>query len=273
MTKSADKAQELHDQLTESIEALVSSDDWVRTLETASKFHNYSFGNVMLITLQRPDASRVAGFKTWQSLGRQVRKGEKGIGILAPMVYKREVQTDSGETEEVRGVRGFRSVYVFDIAQTEGDDLDEIRPEIVQGESPESLWDSLAAMIEAEGFSVELADPDTPGANGTTNYTDHTVKVRPDLPAAQRTKTLAHELGHVLLHDPSGIAASGMERSRKEVEAESVAYIVCQASGMVTDDYSFPYVAIWAQGNPEAVANTGTRVVTAAKRILEGLGA
>ena len=108
-------------------------------LQTASKFHRYSFSNILLIQLQRPDATLVAGFNKWRSLNRCVRKGEKGLAILAPCKYKTKIETDDGEDKTLQQVRGFRVVHVFDISQTEGDDppdLDAVRPKLLDGEAP-----------------------------------------------------------------------------------------------------------------------------------------
>lgn len=268
-SKQDERVEQLHQDLEGSIKSLVTSEDWMRSLETASKFHQYSYGNALLILFQKEDATRVAGYKTWQTLGRQVRKGETGIRILAPMTYKREVEKDDGTTETVRGIRGWRTVSVFDIGQTDGEPLDTIEPEWVQGDKNAPLWDALAAQVEAAGFTLESERPELVSANGVTDHAAKTVKVRPDIPGAAQTKTLAHELAHVMLH--SGSLNDGTSRDIKEVEAESVAYIVCNAAGLATDSYSFPYVAIWAKGDTDLVAKTGQRVMQTAKKILEGL--
>lgn len=273
----ADRVRELQSQLEHQVADLVSGDDWARMLETASKFHRYSANNVMLIMLQRPDATRVAGYRAWQALGRQVRKGERGITILAPCKYRRTWTDDDGTEQTAIGIRGFTTTTVFDIAQTDGADLPDVRPQLVEGGAPAGLWDGLAKQIAAAGFMLARCDSaqDIGGANGVTNYATRTVTVRSDVDDAQAVKTLAHELAHVMLHDRSGLAWSlCMEpgsRRIAEIEAESVAYVVCAAMGLPTDGYSLPYVAGWSGGDVAKVRETAERVVKAAGAILEGL--
>lgn len=255
-----DRTRQLHEQLETQLEQLVSSQDWADMLTVASRFHRYSMRNVMLILCQRPTATRVAGYKTWQGLGRQVRKGEKGIAVLAPCTYKRE----SEDGEEVRVLRGFKVEHVFDLAQTDGDTIVEVAPVLLDGEAPEGLWDSVAKQIAAAGFM--LARGDCGGANGLTNWADRTVTVRADVSDAQACKTLVHELAHVMLHEGSVVC-----RGVKEVEAESVAYIVAAACGLPTDGYSLPYVARWADGDMAKVKETAEKVIRCAHSILEGI--
>jgi antirestriction protein ArdC len=268
-TKS-DKAAELHAQLEQDFAELVSGEQWAAMLATASRFHNYSAGNVMLILRQCPTATRVAGYRTWQSVGRQVRKGERGIAILAPCVYRRrDVDETTGEETEHRGVSGFRVAHVFDVGQTDGQEIADVAPALLEGEAPAGLWDALAEQVAAAGFTLERGQCD--GANGRTNYSTRTVTVRDDVDDAQACKTLAHELGHVLLHEHE-LTAFGC-RGRLEVEAESVAYVVSQACGMATTSYSLPYVARWADGDVKVVKATAERVIRTAHAILAGIDA
>ena len=118
-----DKLQAAHERLQQAVESIVSGDDWQRMLKVASKFHRYSFNNHLMIYLQRPEATYVAGFRKWQELNRFVRKGEKGIAIFAPCKYRTKVETDDGDEKTLSQVRGFRVVHVFDISQTEGEPL------------------------------------------------------------------------------------------------------------------------------------------------------
>jgi antirestriction protein ArdC len=264
-----DNLVELHDRLTATVEALVTSEDWQRMLALASRFHRYSASNVLLILAQRPDATRVAGYRRWQSLGRQVRKGEHGIAILAPCLYRRRAGDDedkAAQAEVSAVLRGFRVARVFDVSQTDGAALPEVRPRLLDGEDASGLWEGLAAQVGAAGFALERGD--CAGANGRTDYATRTVRVRDDVAPAQATKTLAHELGHVLLHDVSRVRDG---RDLAEVEAESVAYIVCAATGLDTADYTLPYVAHWSDGDPGLVRMTADRVLTAARQILEAL--
>jgi antirestriction protein ArdC len=257
------RVRELHAELERSVAKLVEGDDWRAMLETAARFHPYSFGNVMLIMSQRPDATRVAGFQTWKTFGRHVRRGERGIRILAPCRYT----IDDADADEERWVlRGFKVEHVFDISQTDGEPIADVRPELLSGEAPSGLWDGLAAQAKAAGFTVERGD--CGGANGVTRFDVRTVRVRDDVDDAQACKTLAHELGHVLMHE-AGLAHGC--RGRIEVEAESVAYIVAAASDLPTDGYSLPYVARWADGDTQVVRDTAERVIGAAGAILAAL--
>ena len=275
----SDKLTEAHDRLTEAVEALVSGVDWQNFLTMAAKLRTYSANNVLLILGQAPRATQVAGYRTWQALGRQVRAGEKGIAILAPCRYRTSADDDSDHSgagdDQPQGatsrmvVRGFRVVHVFDISQTDGDTLAQpARPELLQGEAPPGLWDALAAQIAAEGYTVERGD--CGAANGRTNFDTRSVRVRADIDDAQAAKTLTHELLTALLHDGSEYATGC--RGRAEVEAESVAYLVCDRAGLATDSYSFViYVAGWSGGDADTVRATAERVVTCAGRIVDGL--
>jgi antirestriction protein ArdC len=263
----ADRLASAHADLAAAIEALSSGEDWQRMLEAASRFHRYSANNVFLIMLQRPDATRVAGYKTWQKLGRHVRKGERGIRILAPCAYRYVTTDDEGTETSHMGIRGFTTTAVFDISQTDGLEFPDVHPTLLEGDDTTGLWDSLAAQVKAAGYTVERGD--CCGANGFTDHLVRTVRVRDDVSDAQACKTLCHELAHVMLH-PDTTVYFGC-RGLCEVEAESVAYLVCQVAGLATDGYSFPYVARWADGKADRVRETADRVLTAARSILEAL--
>lgn len=260
-----DRAQQLHDELKAGIEALTTSEDWQKALDQAAKFHHYSFGNQWLIAFQRPEASLVAGYKRWQELGRHVRKGEHGIAILAPMKCSRTVERQDGTEERVSFLRGFRVVHVFDVSQTEGEDLalDALRPSLLEGSEPEGLWAALERFA-----SVKVDREECGSANGF--FDGSRIVVRPDLEGAQACKTLAHEIAHSILH--ADLDAATRDRGRAEVEAESAAYIVLRACGVEADGYSFPYVASWASGQVKTVTETAERVIATARQILDGIG-
>ncbi len=212
----------------------------------------------------------MAGYRAWQRLGRQVRKGERGIAILAPCVQRTgqvDDQEPADKPELVPILRGFRVAHVFDISQTEGDPLPDVRPSLLAGEAPEGLWDALARQVADAGYTLQRGD--CGGANGRTNYLTRTVTVRADVDDAQAVKTLAHELAHVWLHDPE---EGHHHRGTAEVEAESVAYVICHAAGLASDDYSLPYVAVWSDGDPAVVRATAERVLGAAQRALVAAG-
>ena len=264
---TSDQLAKTHERLVAAIESLTSGEDWQRMLDLARRFHAYSSNNVFLILAQRPDATRVAGYKTWGTLGRQVCRGERGIAILAPCVYRARPVDESDERDRpalARVLRGFRVVHVFDVAQTEGERLPDVAPTLLEDDAPVALWHQLAGQLEAAGFS--LVRSDCRPANGTTDYLTRTVVVRDDLAAAQATKTLAHELAHTMLHDGS---EQGTCRGVVETEAESVAYLVCQSVGITTDSYSFPYIARWSDGDLGVVRATAERVISSARTILQ----
>jgi hypothetical protein len=231
---------------------------------------------VLLIAAQQPDATRVAGYRAWAQLGRQVRKGERGIAILAPVLRRGDPGTADVVAEatppvtdkEVSGSRvlaGFRVTHVFDVSQTDGPDLPDIRPELLDGASPLGLWCGLYDQVETAGYTIDYADLGE--ANGRTDFTEHSVVLHPARSGAQLTKTLAHELAHIDLHAPQ-VRPETLTRDRAEVEAESVAYVVTAAHGLHTEDYSVPYVTGWAGGNTVLIAQTATRVLTCARSIL-----
>lgn len=306
------KLDALHAKLTESVSALVSGEDWRRALEFSARFRSRSFNNTMLIYVQHYDAFQsgrvpgptptyVAGFKQWQTLGRQVTKGQSGYAILAPVTARFASRTPSnadswrrlgrgeraqpGETTRTRMI-GLRPAYVWDVSQTEGDPLPETpAPTLLSGQAPAGLWDGLAAQVEALGFALRQV-PDAAaisGANGLTDFTQREVSVRGDMDDAARVKTLAHELGHVMLHSPesrnagTGVAAdAALHRGIAEVEAESVALMVGAAHGLDTSSYTVPYVSSWASSvagaNPvDVVQATAERVRTTAVRVLDQL--
>ena len=200
-------------------------------------------GNLLLIGAQAPQATRVAGFRTWQSLGRQVRKGERGIATLAPCTYRPKTAdraepagpaapagqepatTCSGGAASDAGggqVRGFRVAHVFDIQQTGGDPLPDVAPALLTGQAPAGLWNDLAGQVAGHGYALERGD--CGGANGYTDPTRRLVRVRDDLEEAHAVKTLAHELGHLECGHVTDLTTYLTCRGRCEVEAESVAY-------------------------------------------------
>jgi len=270
-----DRLTDAHEQLVVAVTTLTTTTrGWRQFLDVARRFHRYSLNNVLLIAAQRPDATRVAGYRAWQQLGRQVRKGEHGIAILAPCTYRtsshdEDSNDDRGDGEQ-RVLRGFKVVHVFDIAQTEGDPLPSPPVQLLDGETPAQLLDRLRDLIVAAGYTFALGAMPA-GHEDSLGVSDHTARaviVRDDLPSAQRAKTAAHELAHVLLHP------LGSERPRREVceiEAESVAYLVCGEAGLTTDAYSLGYVATWAAGDIDLIRATGGRVLRCARQILDGL--
>jgi len=254
-------------------------------LDTAAKFHSYSLGNLLLIGAQAPQATRVAGFGTWQSVGRQVRKGERGIAILAPCTYRPKAAkraepaapaghepatTCSGGAAPDAGgkkqVRGFRVVHVFALHQTEGAPLPDVAPTLLVGQAPAGLWDALAGQVIGHGYTVHRGD--TGRANGWTDPTSRTVRVSSDVDDAQAVKTLIHDLAHIECGHVADLPTYLTCRGRCEVEAESVAYVVAAAQGMHAGGYSFAYVAGWAGPDLSVVRQAAETVTKAARTIL-----
>jgi hypothetical protein len=241
---TANKHPELISQLTKGIAALTSSSAWERYLQVQSQFHRYSFGNCLLIATQCPEATQVAGFHAWRKMGRFVRKGEKALFILAPMVYKASDEATDNDPERV--IRGFKWVGVFDVSQTDGDDLPQVCHRLT-GDDPNGIYGRLVAVAQSLGFTVH--DVPIPGeANGECSHQTKTIRIEVTNTAAQRAKSLAHEIAHAILH------AEYSDRALAELEAESVAWVICQSLGLDTSDYSFGYVASWSGGGDAAIA-------------------
>ena len=255
-------------ELQAGIAELTTSEKWTQYLDVQSRFYSYSPNNVMLIQLQNPYATRVAGYRAWQALDHQVMAQETALRILAPMRYKRD---DVSEGEDAREIRGFKLVPVFDISQTEGPDLPDVVRKL-EGLAPEGVFDRLTEFAHSIGFRVERPESLESGANGDTTHSSGLIRVVSSNSEAQQAKTLAHEIGHALLHDPEYVATKDLSRGLKELEAESTAYVICTALGMDTSDYSFGYVLGWTGGAPDAIegikASTG-RIQKAATAVLK----
>lgn len=293
----AAKVAAAQERLEAEIARITTGDDWRRFLDLQARLHHYSANNVQLIWAQHADAfaqgwvaapepTYVAGFTTWKALGRSVERGQRGYAVLAPLRgARRSAVDDSGQrrqltageepapTEMVESqpvLRGFTLAHVFDVSQTTGPALGEPpAPKLLAGEAPAGLGVAVMELVEAAGYSVDTVPgaAHIGGANGQTHWGTRSVVVRADMDDAAMVKTLIHEAGHVLLHATEPGRSLG--RGLKEVEAESVAFVVAAVHGMATDGYSFPYVAAWAGDlGARAVAATQARVAQAAKTII-----
>lgn len=282
-----DKLEVLHQQLLDAVADLASSDAWVRMLEAAARFYDYSPSNILLITAQRPDATRVAGIRTWNSLGRHVNRGERGIAILAPCIYRptgdvlatgvlkagaeggRPPEPPTGDestNDSLRVLRGFKVVHVFDVSQTDGEPLPDVAPRLLDGDAPQSLMDHLAGLATDAGYRLEQGP--CGAANGYTDYGARIVRIGDDLSPAQAAKTLAHEVGHIRAdheHRFTEYASSMACRGQAEVEAESIAYLVAAQAGLDATDYSVPYLAGWSGGDIALLRETMTQVINVAR--------
>lgn len=263
--KRADQLKEITERLEQGVKDIFTSEMYTKYLLTMSKFHNYSFNNTLLIAMQRPDATLVAGYNAWKNkFNRYVKKGEKGIQIIAPApVKEREerekidkdtgltVLNESGEPEiEVveRVIPRFRVTTVFDYAQTDGEPL----PTLEVNELTARVKDYTLLKEAIEQVSpVPIRFGEIEGnAKGYYSHVDKEICVRADMGESQTIKTMIHEVAHAMLHDSDQMKQRGEEKDQltKETEAESIAFTVCSALGIDTSDYSFPYVASWASG-------------------------
>ena len=251
-------------QLKAGVEDIQGSEQFRMFLTTMAKFHDYSIGNQILIMIQKPEATRVAGFNTWKDLGRFVKKGEKGIAILAPVMPPKAKATCPGCGAEVsrkarycpecgHGLGGpsgfdfeqpryFRVVHVFDIDQTEGDELPQFEVPVLTGAANEELFAMLLEIMKPCGIDVSFEPQPTlnPGIKG--QYSPGEIWVKPDEPRAQQLKTLLHEIAHYYSEN-----VFRMPRADAETIAESAAYVVGAHYGFDTGVRSFPYVAIWSR--------------------------
>ena len=235
----SEQIKELTEKATEQlVDALQQGHSEALTsyLKAIGRFHRYSLHNVMLIASQKPNASQVAGFRTWNQLGRYVKKGEKGIVILAPMLRRKEEQNEE-PGESMSAVAGFRAAYVFDITQTDGKELPAIGT--VQGDPKDRIL-QLQAFAKARGISVEYSDQIAP-ARGLS-YGGKVVLL-PGQTAAEEFSTLTHELAHELLH--RGERRSATSKRIRETEAEATAFVVTSAIGLDTGSASSDYIQIW----------------------------
>jgi hypothetical protein len=268
-------------QLKEGVENVQNSENFRQFLLAMSRFHDYSIGNLILIAIQKPDATYVAGFNTWKELGRWVKKGEKGIAILAPVMPPRPTCPVCGAKiprgarycpqcgEPVEGEEAievtpayFKVVYVFNIDQTEGKPLPEFEVPVLTGEANEELFNKVMALAKSEGLTVsfESRPYEDPSLKG--QYFGKSIWVRPEEPRAQQLKTLLHEVAH---YYSEGVFM--MPRRDAETIAESAAFAVGAHFGFDTGVRSFPYVALWAQDkkvleqNLDAVRRVATRMI------------
>ena len=266
--KPADKLKEITDRLEQGITELFESERYKEYLRVMSKFHNYSFNNTLLIAMQKPDASLVAGFSSWKNnFGRNVMKGEKGIKIIAPSPFtvKQEVEKTDPQTgkpvigkdgkpvteEKEIKVPAYKVVSVFDVSQTEGRELPDIAVNELTGDV-DRFNDFFAALEQASPVPVGFEKIEG-GAHGYYHLEEKRIAIDEGMSDLQTLKTAIHEIAHAKLHDidlnaPKEEQKPRVDRRTREVEAESVAYTVCQHYGLDTSDYSFGYVAGWSSG-------------------------
>ncbi|MCJ7856535.1 YodL domain-containing protein [Lachnospiraceae bacterium NSJ-143] len=276
-----DRLKEITDQLEKGLQDLFSSEKYADYLKTMSKFYGYSASNTLLIYMQRPDASRVAGYGDWQkNFHRHVKRGEHGIKILAPCPYKQQVEREQTRpdgktvtvTEEVTRA-AFKPVTVFDVSQTEGEPLPTLGVNELTGDV-EHYPDFFEALKQVAPFPVGF-EAITSGAKGYCNYAEQRIAIHEGMAEVQNVKTAIHEITHATLHNYYAEKEKEVppeqrkDQRTREVEAESVAYTVCQHYGIDTSDYSFGYIAGWSSDKQtkELKASLGTIRNTAAALI------
>ena len=285
--EAANAAVEMRKRITESV---TSGEDWQRYLNIMGKLHTYSPNNALYMAYQwmerqigqeavravetmfygaptsaaLPDISTCAGFSAWGDLGGQVRKGEKALAVYAPFLVNDKENVDPNTGKPRKKLIGFTlKRRTFDISQVDGVEIPE-PCKLLQGEGPEGAWDRLTALAEALGFPVEEEPMAGTKANGFCSYLPQRIVVKSSNPMAQKVKTLVHEIGHAMLHG----MGDGVPSNVREIEAESVAYVVCQALDFDTADYSLGYVGGWSGGDGDLIASVLERVASASARVL-----
>ena len=290
--KPAEKLKEITDRLEQGITELFESERYREYLRVMSKFHNYSFNNTLLIAMQKPDASLVAGFSAWKNnFGRNVMKGQKGIKIIAPSPFKIKQEVEKidphtqkpiigkdgkpvTEEKEIK-IPAYKVVSVFDVSQTEGKELPDIAVDELTGDV-ERYRDFFAALEKTS--PVPIGFEQIPGSShGYYHLEDKRIAIDEGMSEIQTLKTAIHEIAHAKLHDidlnaPENEQQPRIDRRTREVEAESVAYTVCQHYGLDTSDYSFGYVAGWSSGRElSELKNSLETIRSAAAEIINSI--
>ncbi|WP_045825031.1 ArdC-like ssDNA-binding domain-containing protein [Williamsia herbipolensis] len=277
VAERTERAAAMQATIATQVETMAESDGWRAFLDYIGAFHSYSLNNTLLIMSQRPTATEVAGFRKWQELGRQVRKGEKAIRIFG-FSSKKVTETDpaTGDETETRIPR-FPILSVF--AKDQTDPIEGAEPTAtpdgiatrLAGDDPTGIYHRVEQVITDQGWTVTREQ--IPGeSNGyTTTDGSHRIVVDADVEPAQAAKTLIHEAAHSLLHAADGIDRAEMHRGTVEVEAESVAYVLAGLLGLDTTTYSIGYITGWAEGNAELVTATAARVLGCVHTLADAL--
>lgn len=284
MTNSRNQNMEdVQNLLKNGVEKIQNSEEFKKYLTVMSKFHSYSLNNTLLIYLQNPNATAVAGFNKWKKdFHRTVKKGEKSIRILAPILKNKELlESDENDNQESKNenkiIVGYRPVPVFDISQTVGEELPQA-PKPIDLEGNYSLYEQNKTILQKlTGYEV-LEAPREDGADGSCNYETKIISIQKNLSEFQKMKTLLHECGHALLHgsliNKDNLDSYEVEvmnnRHIREVEAESVSFVVGQFLGFDSSEYSFNYIVNWS-GKNEYLENSLKRIRNTANQIIDVL--
>jgi antirestriction protein ArdC len=263
------KVKEGYEMMVKGVSEFLNSNKWKEFLKFQSHFYNYSFGNTVMIFMQKENATYVAGFKTWNKLGRYIKKGEKAIKILAPVKVKVKEEKKNKENEEKKGreeqkeryvLKGFKVVNVFDISQTEGKDVPEICREL-KGKSVkiETLYNKLLSIIKIPVIREPLRGP-----KGYYDPLKNIISIKEDMDPKQKLKTLVHEYAHYKLHSKK----TDFTRAEQEVQAEGIAFIVLNHFGIDTSSYSFEYITTYSYKEPQILLKHGLIMQKTAEEII-----
>lgn len=289
-TDKAAQLKEITEQLEKSVKEFMEGDKYKNFLAHMAKFHTYSLNNQLLIASQRPDATLCASYNGWLSQHRYVKKGEKGIKIICPVSYKTQhlkdvidpdtkkpkLHPDGSRQQEIeeRVHMSFKVGYTYDVSQTDGEPLPEIARQL-EGDLDDSQKELKEALLQVCPVPVSF-QPIKGSANGYYNLESKEIVIDSNLSERHTLKTLIHEMAHALLHDKDTAPDAPADSSTREVQAESIACVVCQYCGLDTSDYSFGYISGWSSGKDtqelrasfETIRNTSNDIITKAEAAL-----
>jgi hypothetical protein len=258
MTKTTEKVSRAAQLLAESVNELKTSESYKKALEFKAKFHSYSFANCWLIYNQCPTATIVAGYKKWQELGRQVKQGETSIAIFAPLIRKEKTK----DGEEEKRAFNFRTVGVFDVSQTEGEELPELhRPKLLEGDSLQVQILIGSAKFYAKSQGITVISERLEGSTSRYDPKTNRIILAKNLPALHTLKSLAHQLTHAL-KEQTGFGEE--KKLQDKLEAEATAYLTLHEFGLDTSDYTFPLLANWTD-DPKDLLQLGERAYQTSK--------